>query len=44
MHYSRNGNGREELYDVTGDPAETHDLAQDPAAADRLAMLRSRPK
>jgi arylsulfatase A-like enzyme len=40
MHYIRNGDGREELYDVDRDPAETHDLAHDPAAGARLELLR----
>ncbi len=39
-HYIRNGDGREELYDLTTDPAELTDLA--PAEQARPALLRSR--
>jgi len=33
---------REELYDVQADPAEMHNLANDPAQAGRLARMRER--
>ncbi|HEV3024023.1 MAG TPA: sulfatase-like hydrolase/transferase, partial [Pirellulales bacterium] len=39
-HYIRNGDGSEELYNVKRDIAESHDLAQDPAAAASLVELR----
>ena len=32
--------GREELYDLTNDPGETHDLAADPAMGETLRSLR----
>ncbi len=34
--------GREQLFDMDADPHELHDLAPDPAAADRLALWRER--
>jgi arylsulfatase A-like enzyme len=34
--------GREQLFDLREDPDELHDLAGDPAAAERLALWRSR--
>jgi arylsulfatase A-like enzyme len=40
MHYIRNGDGREELYDFEADPAEEHDLGA--SAAARPALDRSR--
>lgn len=33
---------REQLFDLAADPQEQHDLANDPAAASRLASLRAR--
>ncbi|MFO0953014.1 MAG: sulfatase-like hydrolase/transferase [Isosphaeraceae bacterium] len=42
-HYIRNGDGREELY-ALDDPAEEHDLASKPEAAETLARLRSAPR
>jgi arylsulfatase A-like enzyme len=39
-HYILNGDGSEELYDVTADPREEHNLADAPEAADILARLR----
>jgi arylsulfatase A-like enzyme len=35
------GAGREQLFDVRGDPLERADLAADPAHADRLATMRA---
>jgi len=39
-HYIAGPNGREELYDVAGDPFEARDLVADPALSDTLASLR----
>ncbi|HEU4565395.1 MAG TPA: sulfatase, partial [Gemmatimonadaceae bacterium] len=39
-HYIRNGDGREELYDIVSDPAERRDLSGSEDA--RAALLRSR--
>ncbi|MFN2433487.1 MAG: sulfatase, partial [Gemmatimonadota bacterium] len=41
LHFIRNGDGQEELYDLEGDPEELHDLAQLPAVAADLARLRA---
>gem|GEM_PF-193956 len=41
-HYIRNGNGREELYDLSADPDELHNLAADPNHAALLDTLRRR--
>jgi hypothetical protein len=38
--YIRNGDGREELYDLATDPQETRDLAGSPAAAAVLERCR----
>ena len=40
-HYIRNGDGREELYDLSTDPQGTRDLAGTEAAVPRLAAFRS---
>lgn len=40
LHYIRNGDGSEELYDVVTDPWERHDLSQ--TAVGRRALLRLR--
>jgi arylsulfatase A-like enzyme len=40
LHYIRNGNGREELYDVNRDPAEAHNLADTDQAAHLLVAFR----
>jgi arylsulfatase A-like enzyme len=34
------GAGHEQLFDLDADPHEQHDLARDPAAADRVARWR----
>lgn len=39
-HLIRNGDGREELYDLAADPGEARDLAGTPAAAETRARLR----
>lgn len=39
--YIRNGNGREELYDLSVDPAEQRNLAGDPASRGRLDQSRA---
>jgi arylsulfatase A-like enzyme len=39
--YLRGGDGREELYDRRTDPAETVNLADQPALAERLARMRA---
>jgi hypothetical protein len=36
------GEGREQLFDLTRDPCELHDLAVDAEAGDRLACWRNR--
>jgi len=41
LHYIHNGDGREELYDLEGDPSESHDLAGSPESASALARFRS---
>lgn len=41
-HYIRNGDGREELYDLSADPEERRDLVGSEAAGPRLAILRAR--
>lgn len=41
MHYIRNGDGTEELYDLAHDPDERHNLAARPNYEERLAMLRA---
>jgi arylsulfatase A-like enzyme len=38
--YIRSGEGREELYDLVGDPAETRDLRDDPGERPALDRLR----
>jgi arylsulfatase A-like enzyme len=38
--YVRNGDGREELYDLAADPGETHDLAALPETAATLDRMR----
>ena len=38
--YIRNGDGVEELYDVAGDPGESHDLAGTPEALPQLERAR----
>jgi hypothetical protein len=40
LHYIRNGDGSEELYDVTTDPDEAHNLATTPQGASALPELR----
>ena len=35
-------NGREQLFDLTNDPAELHDLSRDASAAGRLSVWRTR--
>ena len=40
-HYIRNGDGIEELYDLTTDPSERTDLAASAAVADDLARFRA---
>jgi len=39
-HYIRNGDGREELYDLEADPHEGHDLAPSAEVAGKLRQLR----
>ena len=38
--YIRNADGREELYDILSDPADSHDLAGSAGSADSLAWLK----
>lgn len=40
LHYIRNGDGREELYDFTSDPLEQRDLVPGREQQDALAALR----
>ncbi len=40
-HYIRGGDGREEIYDLKGDPAEARDLARSPEMAASLAKFRA---
>ena len=40
FHYIRNGDGREELYDLDTDPHETHDLARSAEATEMLRQFR----
>lgn len=40
LHYIRNGDGSEHLFDLARDPVEAQDLARSPAAAERLAWFR----
>ncbi len=40
--YILNGDGREELYDLRTDPAESRDLTEAPEAARILPLLRRR--
>ncbi|HWP48980.1 MAG TPA: sulfatase [Candidatus Limnocylindrales bacterium] len=40
MHYIRNGDGREELYDLENDPAEEQDLANSEEGRQRLEEFR----
>lgn len=40
-HYIRNAEGREELYDLSRDPAERHNLAADSATSEILDRLRA---
>jgi hypothetical protein len=43
MHYIVNdGDGREELYDLTHDPAEEHDLAATESGRQRIDVFRTR--
>ena len=42
FHYIRNGEGREELYDLERDPHETHDLAHSVDVAEALRQFRQR--
>jgi len=42
FHYIRNGDGVEELYRLSDDPGELHDLAAEPARASTLVALRRR--
>ncbi len=42
IRYFRQDPVYESLYDLRGDPEEIHDLARDPAFAERLARLRAR--
>jgi arylsulfatase A-like enzyme len=41
LHYIRNGDGREELFDLGSDPHERHDVARQAAARVRLATIRA---
>jgi arylsulfatase A-like enzyme len=41
-HYIRNGDGREEVYDLTNDPAESKNVATEGTFRDTLAALRGR--
>jgi hypothetical protein len=42
FHYIRDGAGREELYNLAEDPAETTDLATTDQGRQRISTLRSR--
>ncbi len=39
--YILNGDGREELYDLSADPGERHDLSRDSASAPELLRMRA---
>ena len=41
LHYIRNGNGVEELYSLTSDPAQLRNLANEPTAQVDLQRMRS---
>ena len=41
FHYIRGGDGREELYHLSRDPAEVRDLAAKPESSDTLARFRA---
>ena len=40
MHYIRNGDGSEEVYDLRLDPVERNDLIQTPRGAEAAAQAR----
>jgi hypothetical protein len=40
MHYIRNGDGTEEVYDLGNDPAEQNNLIQTPRGAETAAQVR----
>ena len=42
LHYIRNGDGREELFDLDGDPKEQHDLAASPIYETAIRGFRER--
>ena len=42
LHYIRRGNGEEELYSLSADPAEAVNLTGVPGAARELRMMRNR--
>ena len=41
-HYIRNGDGREELFDLSSDPDERHDLSQTAEMRPTLERFRAR--
>jgi arylsulfatase A-like enzyme len=41
LHYIRNGDGREQLFDIARDPWERLDMAPAPRAGERLRLMRS---